>query len=196
MMKKVLSLHIISSHTTINVPENQLYSKKCVFPTIGGFSLKRQSIFPGVLFIGIGLYYLAQTLSLPFSDQLMNWQVILIVIGLAMIIQGSIAKEGNMLFPGVLLLGLGVHFYFVNKLAIWPASWGMYTLILSAAYLVTYYKTKKTGLIPGLILLAISIIELMYTGLELWLTSTFSFIGKFWPLALIAIGIYLVTKKK
>ncbi|WLR60733.1 LiaI-LiaF-like domain-containing protein [Guptibacillus hwajinpoensis] len=158
--------------------------------------MKRQSIFPGVLFIGIGLYYLSQTLNLPFSEQLMNWQVILIVIGVAMMIQGFIAREGNMLFPGVLLLGLGVHFYFVNKIAIWPDSWGMYTLILSAAYLVTYYKTKKTGLIPGLILLAISIIELLYTGLEIWLTTTFSFVGKFWPLTLIAIGIYLVTKKK
>ncbi|MGG1686185.1 LiaI-LiaF-like domain-containing protein [Pseudalkalibacillus sp. NRS-1564] len=157
--------------------------------------MKRQSIFPGVLFIGIGLYYLSQTLNLPFSEQLMNWQIILIVIGVAMMIQGFIAREGNMLFPGVLLLGLGVHFYFVNKLTIWPDSWGMYTLILSAAYLVTYYKTKKTGLIPGLILLAISIIELLYTGLEIWLTTTFSFVGKFWPLALIAIGIYLVTKK-
>ena len=195
-MKKELSLHIISNHTTINVPENQMYSKTCVFLSLGGFSLKRQSIFPGVLFIGIGLFYLFQTLNLPFSDQLMNWQVILIVIGLAMIIQGSITKEGNMLFPGILLLGLGVHFYFVTKLAVWPDSWGMYTLILSAAYLVTYYKTKKSGLIPGLLLLAISIIELLYSGLELWLNSTFSFVGKFWPLVLIAIGIYLVSKKK
>ncbi|MYL62881.1 hypothetical protein GLW07_05855 [Bacillus hwajinpoensis] len=158
--------------------------------------MKRQSIFPGVLFIGIGLYYLFQTLNLPFSDHLMNWQVILIVIGFAMIIQGSITKEGNMLFPGILLLGLGVHFYFVNKIAVWPESWGMYTLILSAAYLVTYYKTKKTGLVPGLLLLALSIIELLYSGLELWLNSTFSFVGKFWPIALILIGIYLVTKKK
>lgn len=196
MMKKELSLHIISNHTTINVPENQMYSKTCVFLTIGGFSLKRQSIFPGVLFIGIGLFYLFQTLNLPFSDQLMNWQVILIVIGLAMIIQGSITKEGNMLFPGILLLGLGVHFYFVTKIAVWPDSWGMYTLILSAAYLMTYYKTKKSGLVPGLLLLALSIIELLYSGLELWLNSTFSFIGKFWPLVLIAIGVYLVTRKK
>jgi hypothetical protein len=179
-----------------------MYQKiKCIAKLVylfqlGGFSLKRQSIFPGVLFIGIGLYYLFQTLNLPFSDHLMNWQVILIVIGLAMIIQGSIAKEGNMLFPGILLLGLGVHFYFVTKIAVWPDSWGMYTLILSAAYLVTYYKTKKSGLIPGLLLLALSIIELLYSGLELWLNSTFSFVGKFWPLALIAIGIYLVSKKK
>lgn len=164
--------------------------------TLGGFELKRQGVFPGVLFIAIGLYYLFQTLSLPYSDQLTNWQVILIVIGAAMIIQGFISKEGPMLFPGVLLLGLGLHLYFVNKLAIWPKSWGMYTLILSAAYLVTYYKTKKNGLIPGLILLAISIIELLYTGLETWLASTFSFVGKFWPLALIVVGIYLVMKKK
>ncbi|WP_347549396.1 DUF5668 domain-containing protein [Pseudalkalibacillus hwajinpoensis] len=158
--------------------------------------MKRQSVFPGVLFIGIGLFYLIQTLNLPFSAQITNWQIILILIGIAMIIQGLIAKEGHMLFPGTLLLGLGLHLYFINKLSIWPDTWGMYALILGAAYLITYYKTKKTGLVPGLILLAIAIIELLYTGLEIWLASTFSFIGEFWPIVFIVLGIYLVTKKK
>ncbi|WP_270179481.1 LiaI-LiaF-like domain-containing protein [Alkalihalobacillus sp. CinArs1] len=158
--------------------------------------MKRQSVFPGVLFIGIGLYFLVQTLSLPISEQITSWQIILILIGVAMIIQGLISKEGALLFPGVLILGLGVHFYFVNKLALWPNTWGMYSLILSVAYLATYYKTKKSGLIPGLLLLALSIIELLYTGFQLWLASTFSFVGQFWPLALILIGVYLVVKKK
>lgn len=158
--------------------------------------MRRQSVFPGVLFIGIGLYYLVQTLSLPISDQLTSWQIILILIGVGLILQGVISKEGAMIFPGVLIAGLGVHFYFVNKLALWPTTWGMYALILSIAYLASYYKTKKTGLIPGLLLLALAIIELLYTGFQFWLASTFSFIGGFWPVILIAVGLYLVFKKK
>ncbi|TLS39214.1 LiaI-LiaF-like domain-containing protein [Pseudalkalibacillus caeni] len=158
--------------------------------------MKKQGVFLGILLIGIGSFFLLENFNVPYMDQLASWPLILIIIGFAFLFQAFLVKEYQNIFPGIILIGLGVHFFALNSLPFWPNSWGMYTLIVSLAFLFTYYKTKKGGLFTGMALLIISLFELLYTGFQLWLQTTFNFIGELWPIILIAFGIYLIWFKK
>lgn len=158
--------------------------------------MKRQNVFIGVLLIGIGLFYFLQRFHLPLLEDLNNWPTLLIILGLAFFLQSVIGKDDHMIFPGVLLLGLGLHFLLAGRLAHWPEGWPMYTLIVGAAFLIRWRKAKKDGFAPGIILILISIFGFTYQAYQGLLITVSSAIETFWPLALIVIGAYLLLRKK
>lgn len=157
--------------------------------------MKQQHIFPGILFIGVGCYFLLQQFSIPFDQQLLTWPSLLFVIGIAFLLQAYYGREFSMIFPGVLLTGLAIHFHSLALFSWWPAHWGMYTFIISIAFFLTYSKTRRGGLIPAILLLILSLLSFASVNPFQWLQETFSFIGELWPIFLIAIGIFLLLKK-
>ena len=157
--------------------------------------MKNQRVFFGILLIGIGLFFLLDSLQLPFALPVFNWPMILLLIGIALLFHGLLGKESQSLFPGTLLCGLGIHFLALDMFPFWPRSWGMYTLIVGIAFFVQYVKTKK-GLLTSLVLLIISIANLFYSSFQFWLSHLLSMLGGFWPLILIAIGVYFLFSRK
>src|SRR5690625_7709625 len=81
----------------------------------------------------------------------------LIIIGVVFLIHSYSTHEYEHIFTGVLLLGLGIHFHGVENYDFWIDHWSMYTLIAGIAFIIRYLQTHR-GLIPGLILIGISII--------------------------------------
>lgn len=158
--------------------------------------MKRQGIFPGILLIGIGLYFLLIKLDLPFTSQILSWPSILIIIGLAFLFQTYIGKDDSVVFPGFLLLFLGIHFHAQALFPKWPAHWAMYTFIVGLAFFMQYVKTKKDGLVVAIILFIVSIIGYFTVDLMNWIVSIFGFFGGFWPILLIAVGVFLIAKRK
>ncbi|MFN7251625.1 MAG: LiaI-LiaF-like domain-containing protein [Anaerobacillus sp.] len=158
--------------------------------------MKRQGIFPGVLLIGVGLIFLLQNYQIPFINELFSWPSILVIIGLAFLFQAYIGKDYHSIFTGVLLLGLGVHFHGLQLFTFWPNHWAMFTLIIGVAFLFRYSKTKKDGLVPGVILLLISLVSFLYSEFVNLFGSFYSYVESFWPVALIGAGIYLLFFKK
>lgn len=158
--------------------------------------MKRQGIFPGVLLISVGVIFLLQNYNVPFIDQIFSWPSILLIIGLAFLFQAYIGKDYQSIFTGVLLTGLGIHFHGLNIFSFWPNHWAMFTVIIGIAFLFRYSKTKKDGLVPGIILILISIVAFIYTGFIDVFGSFYSYIASFWPVALIGVGIYLLFFKK
>jgi hypothetical protein len=160
--------------------------------------MKRHGIFPGIILIGIGFYFLIEKLHLPYLSSFFTWPTLLLIVGIAFLAQSLFSNETSSLFPGVVLVGLGVHFHALKFLSFWPDHWGMYTFIIGIAYLGKYKKTKS-GLLPGVLLLVISLLALFYDGVIGWLNWVGQFVGffeQFWPIALITIGIYLIVFKK
>ncbi|WP_216828832.1 LiaF transmembrane domain-containing protein [Alkalihalobacterium elongatum] len=158
--------------------------------------MKKQGIFPGILFIGVGVYFLLQQFDLPFVKQLLTWPSILLIIGLAFLFQSYLGHDSGAVFPGALLVGLGIHFHSIVIFANWPTHWAMFTLIVGLSFLILYLRTKRDGLVPAIILLIISGFGFFSSDLMHWFVSILDIFEGFWPILLIALGVYLIFRRK
>ncbi|WP_079479503.1 LiaI-LiaF-like domain-containing protein [Halobacillus salinus] len=159
--------------------------------------MKKQNSLVGFLLVGFGIYFLLRQLDLPGLSPYYAWPTLLIIVGFAILLHSYISNEYSNIFIGVLLLGFGIHFHAVSHFPFWTDHWGIYVLIVGIAFLLRYQKVKA-GLIPALILIGIGAFALFtpYTpGWFRFLQDTVLFIKRFWPLALIGLGVYLVYKK-
>ncbi|KGX93461.1 hypothetical protein N781_10455 [Pontibacillus halophilus JSM 076056 = DSM 19796] len=160
--------------------------------------MRKQNTFGGFLLLGIGLYFLMRQLQLPIITHFYSWPTLVIIIGIAFLIQSYSSKQYENLFPGVVLLGLGIHFHGMNVYSFWIQHWGVYPFIISIAFLVRYTKTKS-GFIPGLFLLILSMFALFSTSKPewfQWIDKGVSVVQQFWPVILIGLGCYLLFFKK
>ncbi|QTM99987.1 hypothetical protein ERJ70_12200 [Sediminibacillus dalangtanensis] len=160
--------------------------------------MKKQNIFTGFLLIGIGCYFFLQQFQIPFFTDFYSWPTLLMIIGIVFLFHSYFSKEYKNLFPGTILLGLGLHFFGLRHYGFWIDHWGVYPLIIGIAFLIRFQKTKS-GLLPGLLLLGIAlfaIYSINKPGWFNWINETASLLESFWPLLLIAIGGYLIYRKK
>ncbi|KHF40969.1 LiaI-LiaF-like domain-containing protein [Halalkalibacter okhensis] len=158
--------------------------------------MKTQRIFPGVLLIGAGCYYLLQQISIPFDQQLLSWPSILLVLGLALLLQAYVGREYAMIFPGIILFGLAIHFHLQSIASWWPDHWGVYTTIAGLAFLLSAKKQKQEGLLIGSIFIIFSLLSFASINPFSWLYDAYSFLSSLWPIMLIAIGLMLLFKRK
>ncbi|WP_070120842.1 LiaI-LiaF-like domain-containing protein [Bacillus marinisedimentorum] len=160
--------------------------------------MKKQGIFPGILLIGIGLYFLLEELQFSAFKPFYTWPTLLIIIGIAFLARSQSGGDGDSIFPGIILVGLGIHFHAAGRILMWPDHWAVYTIILGVAFMAKWKKTGS-GIAAGLILLGLSAFALFYDGLMTWLgfiDRTISWMERFWPVALIALGLYFLFFKK
>ncbi|RDI44178.1 LiaI-LiaF-like domain-containing protein [Falsibacillus pallidus] len=159
---------------------------------------KNQKIFPGIILIGFGLYFYMQQADIVIFKEVYTWPTLLIIVGVAFLGQGYWANEYEAILPGVILVGFGLHFHVVNKLAIWPDHIGTFILIIALGFLLRYQKTGN-GLFQGLLFLLLSILLLFYDKVISWfgiLENKVDVAWNLWPVLLIIIGIYLIFIKR
>ncbi|MGY0693163.1 LiaI-LiaF-like domain-containing protein [Virgibacillus sp. FSP13] len=160
--------------------------------------MKKQNSFAGYLLIGLGAFFLLRELKLPIVTDFYSWTTLLIIIGFALLIHSYSSKDYQNLFTGTIILGLGIHFHGVNHYTFWIDHWAVYPLIVGIAFIVRYLRTKK-GLLPGVILVAISLLLIFSIRLPVWFDWIYTivdFIERFWPIVIIIIGIYFLKKRK
>jgi hypothetical protein len=160
--------------------------------------LKNQRIFPGIILIGFGAYFYLQQTQLNLLKEFYTWPTLLIIVGIGFVGQAYIANEYEAILPGTILLGFGIHFHVVHKLAMWPDHIGAFILIIALGFLLRYQKLG-TGLFQGLLFLILAGLLLFYDKVVTWLgllENGFSLAWKFWPAVLIIIGIFLLFKKE
>ncbi|WP_096435970.1 LiaI-LiaF-like domain-containing protein [Alteribacter populi] len=160
--------------------------------------MKRNNLIPGLVLIAIGFYFFAKQMdwNIPFAQVVFAWPSILVVIGLMFCFQAFSNKDESQTFSGVTLLGFGLHFHAVHTFSLWSHHWGYFTFILGVAFLAKYSVRKAEGLLPGIVLLAISILSLFYQGVFDWIRESLGIFQQYWPLIFIVIGIYLLFFKK
>lgn len=157
--------------------------------------MKKQHQFAGYLLIGIGLYFLMRQFKIPIFTDFYSWPTLLIIIGIALVVHSYSTRDYNNLFSGTILLGLGIHFHGLNHYTFWINHWAVYPLIVGIAFLVRFFKTKR-GLFLGLFLIIISLIMIYSVKLPNGFAVVLDYIESYWPIVLIIIGIYYLTKKK
>lgn len=159
--------------------------------------MRKQNLFFAYLLIGLGVYFLIRQLDLAIFRPFVGWPTILAIIGISFLLHSYSTKDKQNIFIGVIFLGLGIHFHGLQNYDFWYNHWSVYTLIIGIAYIVRFIYTKK-GLIPAVVLITISVIMIFSISLPEWFQGIYGiidFIETFWPVILIAIGIYFIRKK-
>ena len=148
--------------------------------------------------LGIGSYFLLQQLSITLFSGFFSWSTLVIIIGIALLVQAYGDNDHTAIFPGVILIGFGIHFHPLNTLSLWPEHAGMLVLVIAVGLLLRSSKTKA-NFGEGVLLLALALLLLNYQSFNSWLagiSSGFSFIVRYWPVLLIGVGGYLLFIKK
>lgn len=158
--------------------------------------MKHNNVFSGIVLIGLGLYYLSQNWTFPYLEFIHNWPTLMLVFGIAFLIQGKLSKDTTNYFPGIILVGLGIHFHATHLVKGWPNQWEIYILLIGIAFISQANRTKRQGTFLGSLFVLISILGLFSTGFVSWAGKLFDLIESFWYIVLIVIGIYMVVKRR
>lgn len=161
--------------------------------------MKNQQIFPGIILIGFGSYFLLEQTGMTIFQQFSTWPTLLIIVGIAFLGQGYRTKEHEAILPGVIMAGFGLHFHLVGNVDFWPRNnIGMLILIISLGYFLRFQKTSS-GLFQAFLFLILAVLLLFYDKITSYfdlLQNGMSFVWKFWPALLIVVGIYFLLRKK
>lgn len=158
----------------------------------------RKQIFPSLILIGFGLYFFLQKYLVSISFPIFSWPTILVIVGAALVIQAYSSNDFQQLIPGILFVGLGIHFHLVQQWNIQFDLIGVIILFLALGFFLTAKKTKN-GMIFFWIFLTLAIIQLFSTKLFTLLRLTQQQITSFqslWPIILIILGGYLFIFKR
>ncbi|MCY9139245.1 LiaF transmembrane domain-containing protein [Peribacillus frigoritolerans] len=160
--------------------------------------MKTHRIFPGIVLIGFGLYFFLEHSQIEIFPGFFSWPTLLCIVGAAFLIQAYSGNEYESILPGVILLGFGAHFHIAENLEMWPDDIGIFILIISLGFILRARKTNS-GMFHGMVIFIVSITFLFYdkitTSFGIVETTTAN-IERFWPFALMAIGIYFLVRKK
>jgi hypothetical protein len=160
--------------------------------------MKKISLLPGLIFLGIGIYYSFQKLNIHLFENQNSWQVILILLGAAYLISGHFEKDNSAILPGIILAGLGIHFIFLSKLPSWPDHPAAFLFILALGLILTSIKTKS-GYAQGLMILAIGLFLHFFQTIMQSFTNVENgvhILETYWSFLLILIGAFLLIMKR
>lgn len=163
-----------------------------------GACLKKQNIFAAYLLIGIGIYFLLKQLDVPLFAPFLTWPTLLIIIGSALILHSYTTRYYHNLFSGTVVLGLGIHFHGLNNYTTWVDHWAVFPLIVGLAFIVRFLWTKS-GFLIGVVLTGVSSLIIFSVAMPPWMQWIYNvteILEKFWPIAIIVLGFYLLKKKK
>lgn len=150
----------------------------------------------GAILIVLGTFLLiTQFFDLPNAGMLF-----LPALGAIFLLWGIFTRTSGLLVPGGILSGIGVGSYLMDVLPLsGDQDGGVFLLSFGAGFAlitllsVIFTSDKHTwALIPGGILAAIGAMILM-GGAALEVLETF---GKFWPVILIILGLYVIFKRR
>jgi hypothetical protein len=147
--------------------------------------MNRHSVVPGIVLIALGVFLLtAQTTGV-------GGEAIVAVIGAGFLVAYGFTRQYGFLVPGGIVTGLGLGIIVETQLV---GGGGAVLIGLGVGFISIYLVDAVVAgrpagwwpVIPGGILTTIGV--LIVAGREGWLSE----IMRLWPLALIAIGAYLV----
>ncbi|MBU8916651.1 hypothetical protein BGM25_11500 [Bacillus sp. FJAT-29953] len=161
--------------------------------------MKSQRIFPGIILIGFGAYFLLQQIGMTLFPAFFTWPTLMIIVGIAFLGQSYSGNDSEAVLPGVIMTGFGLHFHLAGHVSFWPQNTiGMLILIISIGFFLRFQKTGS-GLFQAFLFLIVAVLLLFYDKIAGYfglLQNGMSLVWKFWPVLLILIGIYFLFKKK
>jgi hypothetical protein len=157
---------------------------------------RRNRILSGLVLILLGgLFLVNQYVEIPSAGNLF-----LPGLGLLFLVWGIVTRTSGLLVPGGILTGIGTGVYLMNALPLeGDAEPGVFLLSFGGGFaLITLLSAIFTeeihwwALIPGGILATIG--GALYAGGIA--QDVLEIIGRFWPVALILVGIYILFRRR
>jgi len=155
----------------------------------------KRPIVAGLTLIAVGMAFILDNIY----DVGFSWQLIMIVIGIALAIQATDKRRRGAIFPGVLMILLG--FIFLADEMMWlpwgfSKDWPLFILAVGTAFIVSFLfqREKKGLLIPGAILLGLGAI-FMAAEYRYIRWSKVEDVLEWWPIILLLLGVYLLIKR-
>lgn len=160
--------------------------------------MKKKRVFPGVILLGFGLYFLFDQLQLEIVKNFQTWPVILLITGIAFLFQSYVGHDYEEIVPGVILTGFGLHFLIAGRLEFWPDNIGVFFLIISLAFFLRHMKLGD-GLFNGLLFFILSIFFMFHDEIIKRihiLEKGPEYVNQFWPLLLILFGLFMFIRRR
>lgn len=157
-----------------------------------------KKIFPGMILLGFGAYFIMQQFQISFFQGFYSWPTFFIIVGLAFLLEGYLGKSAEAILPGVILTGFGLHFHIAPKADFWPDHIGILIFIIALGFFLAHQKLKS-GLFNGVLFLLLALLllfdEKIFRLFNLSADATETVL-KFWPVVFIALGLYFLLFKK
>lgn len=159
-------------------------------------SSQRSALVGGLILIALGaLFLLGQVAPGLWSwIDTFSWPLIVVAAGVLLLIIGVLTNSPGMAVPASIVGGIGLLLYWQNRTGDW-ASWS-YAWALIPGFvgvgttLMGLWQGKWDEVRGGLWLILISaILFVVFGGFLGGLFGGFGFVGKWWPVALIALGV-------
>ena len=150
------------------------------------------------LFLGLVITAVGVALLLARMHVLAYAPAMLLALGTALSLFGVFTRRLPSLVPGCVLLGLGLGFFWGERayqgvaMVKWPmAGLGLGFLLIFLLSWVLALGRQLWALVVGLILLSVATLP----NLKGWLPPDLVIaVRSFWPVALVAVGLYLVVR--
>lgn len=160
---------------------------------------RRGAIFPGLVLIALGLWFLAGTLGMPLPALGDLWPIFPLGFGLAMLSQYFMQgrQEPGLVFAGVSATLIGALFFAIT---LGPLEWSdlgrlwpLFVLIGGLAFLAQWLAqpNERGLLVPALLGLLVGGVAILFT-LNLLGTAAGQLAAKLWPVILIVLGLGLL----
>jgi uncharacterized membrane protein YoaK (UPF0700 family) len=152
------------------------------------------------VWLAVALILVGAALLLDRADLIdFEWSYMIVVIGLAIGVQGYVTKTRSSTFPAVFLTLLGLIFIGAEEHWFWwgwDEFWPFILIALGIAFFASAYVEREKGpSIPGVILTALGVLfALGTTDIVRW--REVRDIVQWWPVLLIALGGWLLVRRK
>ena len=156
----------------------------------------KRSFLPGLILIVIGALILIHKLDIYHLYWRDIYPIVFVILGVWFFVSVFAKKQKGLAFPGTLFLLLGIFFFLRDYYRLYlDELWPIFLLIFGIAFIVQFlFNHKDWGLlIPGGIFLFLGFGFLART-LHWYIPFEFEYyIGKYWPVVLILIGIAIIV---
>jgi len=160
--------------------------------------MKKIKLLPAIILLGIGIFYSLQKLNIHLFEGQNSWEFLLILLGMAFLISGHFEQDATAILPGVILAGVGGHFFLIDKFPSWPDHSASFLMIISIGLILTALKTKS-GYSQGVILLAIGLFLHFFPSIMLSFSIVENGVNRietYWPFLFVLIGGFLVITRR
>lgn len=157
-----------------------------------------QKYFVSTTLILLGIYYLFLMLEWTSVSELSTWAVTIMIFGIAFISQANKGKQADLYLPGLLLLGMGLYYSFDWLFNIWPSE--ISAIITGTGIALLFHSFHKGGsYLVGVLTTFVGILitfQEKFVVVQSLFDKSVDFLNTFWPLIIIAAGVYILMRKK
>lgn len=197
--------NIVSSGKCEQISKMLCYSIKSSFPLnhhtknpllrVGDRMKKTSILLPGLL-LAASLFAWLQSGQVHLFANQGEWPVLLMLLGAVLLYQGKKEAAGPHVLIGLLLFGIGLHFFAKPELSWWP---GDFEMILFVFGFSLFAAARKEYVYEAAAMIGFSLFLYFFKQITTWLESVHiptEHFKTYWPYVFIGISLLLLFIKR